>query len=71
MIVPPAPAIAAALYRATGIRFKHLPITAEVLLSKMMEAGRRPRRHERRGRAVMAEIRLSEARIPRRGFGAP
>jgi CO/xanthine dehydrogenase Mo-binding subunit len=37
MIIPPAPAIANALYRATGIRFKDLPITQERILSKLME----------------------------------
>jgi carbon-monoxide dehydrogenase large subunit len=37
MIIPPAPAIANALYRATGIRFKDLPITQEKVLSKLLE----------------------------------
>jgi CO/xanthine dehydrogenase Mo-binding subunit len=40
MIVPPAPAIANALYQATGIRFKDLPITQEKVLSKLLEMGR-------------------------------
>ncbi len=40
MIVPPAPAIANALYQATGIRFKDLPITQEKVLSKLLEIGR-------------------------------
>ncbi len=37
MIVPPAPAIANALYQATGIRFKDLPITQEKILLKLLE----------------------------------
>lgn len=37
MIVPPVPAIANALYQATGIRFKDLPITQERILLKLME----------------------------------
>jgi CO/xanthine dehydrogenase Mo-binding subunit len=40
MIVPPAPAIANALYQATGIRFKDLPITQEKILSKLLEMDR-------------------------------
>ncbi len=40
MIIPPAPAIANALYRATGIRFKDLPITQEKVLSKLLELER-------------------------------
>jgi carbon-monoxide dehydrogenase large subunit len=44
MIVPPAPAIANALYQATGIRFKDLPITQEKILSKLLEMD-----HQKRG----------------------
>ena len=40
MIIPPAPAIANALYRATGIRFKDLPVTQERVLSKLLERER-------------------------------
>jgi CO/xanthine dehydrogenase Mo-binding subunit len=40
MIIPPAPAIANALYRATGIRFKDLPVTRERILSKLLERKR-------------------------------
>ena len=39
MIVPPMAAIANALYQATGIRFKDLPITQEKILQKLMEMG--------------------------------
>lgn len=41
MIVPPAPAIANALYQATGIRFKDLPLTRERILAKILEMERR------------------------------
>ena len=37
MIVPPMPAIANALYQATGVRFKDLPITQEKILQKLIE----------------------------------
>jgi CO/xanthine dehydrogenase Mo-binding subunit len=40
MIIPPAPAIANALYRAIGIRFKDLPVTQERVLSKLLELER-------------------------------
>jgi CO/xanthine dehydrogenase Mo-binding subunit len=40
MIIPPAPAIANALYRATGIRFKDLPVTRERVLAKLLERER-------------------------------
>jgi putative selenate reductase molybdopterin-binding subunit len=40
MIIPPAPAIANALYQATGIRFKDLPLTQERVLSKLLERER-------------------------------
>jgi CO/xanthine dehydrogenase Mo-binding subunit len=40
MIIPPAPTIANALYRAAGIRFKDLPITQEKVLSKLLELER-------------------------------
>jgi carbon-monoxide dehydrogenase large subunit len=43
MIVPPAPAIANALYRATGIRIKDLPLTQEKILSKLLEMRTRVR----------------------------
>ena len=37
MIVPPLPAIANALYRATGVRFRSLPLTPEKVLEGLME----------------------------------
>ena len=37
MIVPPMAAVANALYQATGIRFKDLPITQEKILLKLIE----------------------------------
>lgn len=44
MIIPPAPAIANALYQATGIRFKDLPLTQERILAKILEMkGRKTR----------------------------
>src|SRR5204862_4045104 len=38
-IVPPLPAVQAAVYNATGIRFQKLPITPRVLVEELMKDG--------------------------------
>lgn len=45
-IIPPAPALLNAVYDATGIRFRQMPLTPDVVLAALRERdGVRPRRH--------------------------
>jgi CO/xanthine dehydrogenase FAD-binding subunit len=64
-IIPPAPALLNAVYAATGIRFRELPLTPDVVLTALRErAGTPPLRHHLARRPSRWQIELFRRLYP-------
>lgn len=64
-LIPAAPALLNAVYDATGIRFRELPLTPDVVLTALRERdGARPRRHHLARRPARWQIELFRRLYP-------